>query len=227
MLPSLVSETLRPMLPMAVWSPLCFAWNWHLRVTCFPCPAICIECGGKYGVTGDLLIYWLISPTPGWSVFLFVVIFAFVLVFVLVFVFVLSVAGVTGRFADLWVDCYLEVGDLGSWGGWGVAVCRLLLTRSRKPVVATKVSHCCPNLDLLTCRCVSISIWWPENFEIATNASICGHIVVFGDRPFLAGNDPALRDYQVINLCIISHCGCGTHCGSIHCCSHWATGNFW
>ena len=118
MLPSLVSETLRPMLPMAVWSPLCFAWNWHLRVTCFPCPAICIECGGKYGVTGDLLIYWLISPTPGWSVFSFVVIFAFVLVFV----FVLSVAGVTGRFADLWVDCYLEVGDLGSWegsGGWG------------------------------------------------------------------------------------------------------------
>ena len=70
-------------------------------------------------MTGDLLIYWLISTTPGWSVFVFVVIFTFVLIFV----FVLSVAGVTGRFADLWVDCYLEVGDLGSWGGGGC--CRL------------------------------------------------------------------------------------------------------
>ena len=162
MLPSLVSETLRPMLPMAVWSPLCFAWNWHLRVTCFPCPAICIECGGKYGVTGDLLIYWLISPTPGWSVFSFVVIFAFVLVFV----FVLSVAGVTGRFADLWVDCYLEVGDLGSWGeGSGL-----------------------PSADC--CLRGAGSRWWPQKFHIAAQILICWHVVVF---LFLFGGQKILR----------------------------------
>lgn len=94
-------------------------------------------------MTGDLLIYWLISTTPGWSVFVFVVIFTFVLIFV----FVLSVAGVTGRFADLWVDCYLEVGDLGSWGG------------------------VLPSADC--CLRGAGSRWWPQKFHIAAQILIC------------------------------------------------------